>query len=739
LADDEPRGPEQRLVDAVVSGAVVDLRTGDPAADDPASGATWPADRTVRAELVARLVTGTRTPQAGPPRAVRLFGARLTGELDLESAVLLCPLVLVGCHFEEPVNLQQAQAVTVRLPDCHTPGITADELHVRGALVLERLVASPGGVSLSGARVGGHLDLDGAELTNREGPALHADSFTVDQSMYCRNGFTAEGEVRLLGARIGGNLELDGAVLTGPGGLALNADRLTVDHSMYCRTGFTAHGEVNLLGAHIGSTLEFDGAALVNPGGLALNADSLTVDLAVFCRNGFTAEGEVRLLGAHVGGNLEFDGAALVNPGGLALNADSLAVDQSMYCRNGFTARGEVNLLGARIEGSLDFEGAALTNPDGIALYADSLTVGRAMFCRKGFAAEGEVNLLGARVGSVIDFEKASLVNPGGLALNADNLTVGQSMFCRRGFTAEGEVNLLSAHVGGNLDFDGAVLANPAGLALNADSLTVDRAMFCRDGFTAEGEVNLFGARIGGSLAFTAAVLTGHGGVALDLETARAGALFLTLRQPPDGVVDLTNARVGSLHDTQDGWPARMRLRGFGYEVLENDSVRVRARLKWLARHEGGYAPGLYDQLAAAYRRDGHTQAARRVGIAKQWRRRRDLNVLGKAWNWLLYLTVGYGYRTWLAGLWLAALVALGTAVFAGAYPTQLRAASATVPSFQPAAYTLDVMLPIVDLGQKKNWFPQAAAQVWSWALTGAGWVLTTAVVAGLTNALKRD
>jgi hypothetical protein len=112
---------------------------------------------------------------------------------------------------------------------------------------------------------------------------------------------------------------------------------------------------------------------------------------------------------------------------------------------------------------------------------------------------------------------------------------------------------------------------------------------------------------------------------------------------------------------------------------------------------------------------------------------------LGKVWNWLLYLTVGDGYRTWLAGLWLTALLAVGATIFAGAHPGQMRSASASVPEFQPVAYTLDVLLPIVDLGQEKAWYPQDSARAWAWVLTGAGWVLTTTVVAGLTNALKRD
>jgi hypothetical protein len=43
-------------------------------------------------------------------------------------------------------------------------------------------------------------------------------------------------------------------------------------------------------------------------------------------------------------------------------------------------------------------------------------------------------------------------------------------------------------------------------------------------------------------------------------------------------------------------------------------------------------------------------EAARRVLITKQWRRRRARNPAGKLWNWLLYLSVGYGYHIWLAG-----------------------------------------------------------------------------------------
>lgn len=45
--------------------------------------------------------------------------------------------------------------------------------------------------------------------------------------------------------------------------------------------------------------------------------------------------------------------------------------------------------------------------------------------------------------------------------------------------------------------------------------------------------------------------------------------------------------------------------------------------------------------------------------MAKQRRRRSAFNPI----NWTLYLTVGYGYRTWLTGVWPTGLAGFGVAV----------------------------------------------------------------------------
>ena len=68
----------------------------------------------------------------------------------------------------------------------------------------------------------------------------------------------------------------------------------------------------------------------------------------------------------------------------------------------------------------------------------------------------------------------------------------------------------------------------------------------------------------------------------------------------------------------------------------------------------------------------------------------------------------------------------------------QVRVRSGGSPQ-NPFIYALDSVLPIIDLGEQKAWIPQGAALTAEWLLTCAGWILTTtAVVAGVTNALNR-
>ncbi|KUO16014.1 hypothetical protein [Streptomyces dysideae] len=82
--------------------------------------------------------------------------------------------------------------------------------------------------------------------------------------------------------------------------------------------------------------------------------------------------------------------------------------------------------------------------------------------------------------------------------------------------------------------------------------------------------------------------------------------------------------------------------------------------------------------------------------------------------------TVGYGYRPLRAAWLLLCLLATGTALFTALPPTAV--GDGKPPPFQPAIYTLDLLLPLVDLGQERSYGPTGIMQWSTVALIGMGW-----------------
>jgi hypothetical protein len=665
---------------------------------------------------------------------VRLVGARIGGQLNCDGATF---------------------------SNSGGRAIDAFALNVGQSVFFKNEFCAKGEVNLGSARIGGQLNCDEATFSNPGRRSIDDYQLTV-VDMFCRRGFTAEGEVNLGGAHIGGRLNCNGASFSNRNGYAIDAYRLTVV-DIFFQDGFTAkgkkkpfiaEGEVHLVGAHITGSLYCSRGCFTNRNGRAIDAFALNVGQSVFFKDGFRAEGEVCLDGAHIGGRFNCSGAKLKrsNPEQCALRASGLTVEQDMYCREKFHAEGEVRLVGARIGGQLNCDGATFSNPGGRAIDAYRLSVVD-MFCKKEppeegkkpFIAEGEVHLVGAHITGSLYCSGGCFTNRNGRAIDAYALKVGQSVLFKDGFSAEGEVNLGGAYIGGRFNADGARFSSENGYAIDASRLTVVD-MFCKDGFTAEGEVNLGGARISASLDCSGGHFSNQNGYALNFERANATTLILLPLEKPNGAVKLTNAKVGSFDDDPATWPASLYLRGFVYDSVVKDQDQVSVKLRCRALRDldpDGYSPQPYEQLSAAYRRAGDVQAARRVAIANQWHRRSVLSPLGKLWNWLLYLTVGYGYRAWLAGLWLLAFLCVGTWALDRANDLQLlepaKDRPAQQPTFHPAIYALDLLLPVVNLGQETAWIPRGWAEPWTWALVLAGWALTTALVAGLTNVLKRD
>ncbi|MFI1722711.1 oxidoreductase [Streptomyces sp. NPDC020489] len=423
----------------------------------------------------------------------------------------------------------------------------------------------------------------------------------------------------------------------------------------------------------------------------------------------------LRVAGARIIGALELGGAEI----GHAMRFEGCWFEQGVGLADAATRT--ISVKGSRLPG-LDLSTARV---DG------RLSLRRTV-------VDGRVELLNARVSGEVILTDAVLSHPGGWALLAGGLVTEGAMFCRR-TTVHGGIRLLGAQLPGGLHMERARLHHPEGVALLADHAVI-RSLSLAEEFTAEGTVSLRDTQISDHVTFDGAVLRAAD-MALDCARMQAGGFVFTPAEPPSGVVDLEDARATALHDRADAWPRTLRLQGFTYGSLhengEHQASGVDRRLAWIGRHPG-YAAQPYEQLAAWYRQIGHDDDARRVLLAKQRHRRRTLNPPAQLWGYLLEATVGYGYRSWRAGVWLAALVLLGSTVFAAHTPKATDPGQ--VPPFNPFVYTLDLLIPIGGLGQRTSWYWEGGTAAWlSYALIAAGWILTTAVLAGITRTLNRN
>jgi len=402
----------------------------------------------------------------------------------------------------------------------------------------------------------------------------------------------------------------------------------------------------------------------------------------------------------------------------------------------GSTVSGGLWLDGAHISGILNMSGVQLINPQGDALLGDRLTVDANVYCDKGFTSHGEVRLPGAHVGGQLIFRQATLNNPSGAALYASRLNVAANVFCDAGFTATGEVRLRGARVGGYLSLVGAKLNHPGRTALNAADLAVETDVYCSDGFAANGMVSFAGARITGQLSLRGAHLTNESGVALSLQRMQAEEVVLRPAEPVEGIADLSYARINVLRDDPATWASRLQLDGLSYETLD-PPLSARERLGWLRRDTDGYQPQPYERLAQAYRALGLDADGRTVLLAKARDRRKTQSLPRKVVGWLQDILVGYGYRPFRAASWLAGLLVFGTVVFTLHEPPQIEAEQQ--PAFNAFFYTLDLLLPIGNLGQEPYFAPTGIYQWIANFIVIAGLILGLTVAAGATRALSRD
>jgi hypothetical protein len=459
-----------------------------------------------------------------------------------------------------------------------------------------------------------------------------------------------------------------------------------------------------------------------------LHADGLKVD-ADLTLTGLIAS-SISLFRAEIGGNIWLNTARLDSEGGdWAINGAQLRVEGGLYA-DSLEARGGVNLWGARAF-SLEITHSHLTGEDTRpALRADGLTLTQDLRASGLNVSSGGIKLFGASVGGQFWLAEANISSTTGWAVNAPQLNIAGGIY-GRGLTVRGGINLFRVTVGASIELPATTLIRQHSNALRAPAIHVGGDVILDRTARIDGDIDLSAAQIKGILTLSTAEVAHD--ATIDLRRATADKLDVTALNASTATLDLRGARIATIDDDADTWPQQIALDTLNYQAL-NPILPAHRRLAWLNRGSH-YHPQPYEHLAAHYRQLGQDDDARTVLLAKHRRRRRTLRLPARYWSYLEDVTIGYGYRPGRALAWLLLLTATVATVFAAASPRPVQSAH---PTFQPVVYALDLILPILDLGQERAFVPTGPTQWIAWASTIAGWLLATTAIAGITRRLAR-
>lgn len=722
-------------------------------------------------ELAADVVRDMcRRPDAIDPRGLLIRRAVIRGQLDLSGMVIPVPLRFDDCEFGETVNLEGAELRSLALVDCRlkagllgngvqvTQDLDVSGSHVTGALSSLRTPWRSAALWLCQGQIGGSLLGVGTEVHTDGLRAVHADWLNVGGSVRLIDGFVAEGMVRLLGARVGGSVDLKGAQVGRPGALSLDLENAEIGGNLFLIGDSTGRGPVvlgriDMVSARVGGRMLVRDTVIGTVGakpprtpylnarhtGTAINGTRAVVDGDISFEGACRVNGGIDLSLGEFGHVMVGEDCVLSAPGETALDLSNADLRSSLVLRAGVRLSGTLRVDGAAIKGRLVLRGVRLDQPENNSLVAArAVQVAGDVELQNLQTVGGAVNFRGAVLGSVLDAGGAMLVNPEGVALRLHQAQVRGSVRLVAGFDARGSVDLTRCAVEGRVDFRGGAFDGGQ-----------------NDAIIAEAVVAKGGLYLGWTKATPRAVFT-DGRTSILADDAGSWQTELVVR-------GLIYERFGPLDgNSQAGWRGKERSQWLSAQPDFDPGAYEQAANVF--RQHGNAAAA--EQLLMSQRRQAMVAAVRQsTGLAHG--RQRVRAVVDR-----LYGIFGYGYRPGRAGWPLVVLLAAVAVVCSlpfgadtmratdprgNVYAPTGRIVTVQTESVQPEpwrdpcgdgqvrcfnafVFAVDTVVPLVSLGQRSTWYANphtARGRFTAWFLdiaTLLGWALSSILALSATR-----
>jgi len=530
-------------------------------------------------------------------------------------------------------------------------------------------------------------------------------------------------------------------------------------------------------------------------------AEGIEIDDCLFLENSICIE-EVNLIGAKIRGDLHCRGSKFEKKNReenkYALMAEAIDVQGRIFLDEGFIANGGVNLIGANIGRGLDCSRGNFYNEDEIAFFALNIKVNENVYLDE-VNIIGEVDLTGAEINGDLICTCGKFKNEHGTALNTTYANIKYDVRLdsneENKFCAIGEVDLSMAKVGGQLICTGGEFKNEKGLALAAEGIYVQEDILLDDNFHAIGEVDLYSAKIGGKLDCTDGIFENENGTAIYIEDCHINGEFIAKWKKLSGKLVLDKAKISkiSIESDSEKWPQKVSLNGFEYEKF-SDEMDWKILLEWIKRQDSFYSQP-YTQLAKVLKNYGRDKEAIQVLIEREerktlgslikiWENLREIirkklksglkvlkievknnkifnfswSLIRKFFGFIKFIKIliwrglilirfllwgklaGYGYRPWRVFFILILFFILGWIIFYITPMTPLQGAISKKIGFYPPIYSIDTLIPFIDLYQEKYWVPRDTwAKVYLWIHIIAGWIFSSIFIVAVTGIFKKD